>query len=87
MAGLSTWLWQGKADEVVGVEPSTDMLAQAEKRRALYPDGASNVRFVNALSTATGLPDSSVGTARHTHVNRVRPWTSHLKTHTLWQTL
>ena len=53
--GLSTLLWTRAAAEVVGVEPNADMRAQAERRAA--ESGARNVRFVDGLSTATGLPD------------------------------
>jgi ubiquinone/menaquinone biosynthesis C-methylase UbiE len=53
--GLSTLLWMGRAAEVVGVEPNADMRAQAERRAA--DAGASRVRFIEGLSTATGLPD------------------------------
>ena len=53
--GLSTLLWTRVAAEVVGVEPNADMRVQAERRAA--ESGASTVRFVEGLSTATGLPD------------------------------
>ena len=53
--GLSTLLWTRVAAEVVGVEPNADMRAQAERRAA--DSGAGNVRFVEGLATATGLPD------------------------------
>jgi len=50
--GLSTRIWAERAEEVVGVEPSPEMLAQAEAATA-----ADNVRFVQAYAQATGLPD------------------------------
>jgi len=50
--GLSTRIWAERADEVVGVEPSPEMLAQAEAATA-----AGNVRFVQAYAQATGLPE------------------------------
>lgn len=53
--GLSTLLWTRVAAEVVGVEPNADMRVQAQRRAA--ESGASTVRFVEGLSTATGLPD------------------------------
>ncbi len=53
--GLSTLLWTRRAAEVVGVEPNADMRAQAERRAA--DASANTVRFVEGLSTATGLPD------------------------------
>ncbi|HXZ82388.1 MAG TPA: class I SAM-dependent methyltransferase [Acidimicrobiales bacterium] len=53
--GISTLIWAERTAEAVGVEPSADMRAQAERRAAGI--GASNVRFVDGLSTRTGLPD------------------------------
>src|SRR5271169_4166340 len=53
--GLSTLLWTRVAAEVVGVEPNADMRVQAQRRAA--ESGASTVRFVEGVSTATGLPD------------------------------
>ena len=50
--GLSTRAWADRADEVVGVEASPEMRAQAE---AATPPG--NVRFVQAYAQETGLPD------------------------------
>jgi SAM-dependent methyltransferase len=50
--GLSTRVWAGRADEVVGVEPSPEMREQAERATT-----AENVRFVHAYAQATGLPD------------------------------
>lgn len=54
--GLSTAAWADYADAVVGVEPSADMLARARARTA----GQPSIRFVQAYSDATGLPDESV---------------------------
>jgi SAM-dependent methyltransferase len=48
--GLSTRAWADRADEVVGVEASEAMQAQAEAET-----GAANVRYVNAFGDATGL--------------------------------
>ena len=53
--GLSTLIWTRVAAEVVGVEPNADMRAQAERRAA--DSSAGKVRFIQGLSTATGLPD------------------------------
>ena len=52
--GLSTRVWAGRADEVVGVEPSPEMREQAERATT-----AENVRFVHAYAQATGLPDGA----------------------------
>ena len=50
--GLSTRAWADRADEVVGVEASPEMCAQAEAATAL-----GNVRFVQAYAQETGLAD------------------------------
>jgi SAM-dependent methyltransferase len=50
--GLSTRPWAERADQVIGVEASPEMRAQAEAAT-----GAENVRFVQAYAQATGLPD------------------------------
>ena len=50
--GLSTRAWADRADEVVGIEASPEMRAQAEAARM-----AENVRFVQAYAEETGLPD------------------------------
>lgn len=50
--GTSTRYWAGRAERVVGVEPSDDMRRQAETATA-----APHVTFVQALSHQTGLPD------------------------------
>jgi ubiquinone/menaquinone biosynthesis C-methylase UbiE len=54
-SGLSTVIWTNCAAQLVGVEPNADMRAQAERRAA--GAGATDVRFIDGLSTATGLPD------------------------------
>ena len=50
--GLSTRPWADRAEEVVGVEASPEMRAEAEAATA-----AGNVRFVQAYAQATGLAD------------------------------
>ncbi len=52
--GLSTRIWAGRADAVVGIEPNADMRREAEKRTA----GLAGIRYQEGLSTATGLPDA-----------------------------
>jgi SAM-dependent methyltransferase len=61
--GLSTAIWAARAESVVGVEPSADMRRQAvartaaeSRRREGLPD-ATNVRYQEGYSSATGLPD------------------------------
>jgi SAM-dependent methyltransferase len=50
--GLSTRVWADRAGEVVGMEASPEMRAQAEAATT-----AQNVRFVQAFAQETGLPD------------------------------
>jgi ubiquinone/menaquinone biosynthesis C-methylase UbiE len=54
--GLSSLLWTNRAATVTGVEPNPDMRAQAARRAEAA--GALNVRFIEGLSIATGLPDA-----------------------------
>lgn len=51
--GLSTRIWAGRADQVIGIEPNADMRAEAESRTT----DAGNIRYREGVSTATGLPD------------------------------
>ncbi len=60
--GLSTMIWLSRAGQVIGVEPNVDMRAQAERRAAAQPN-AGNVRFIDAISSQTGLPDASADIA------------------------
>jgi SAM-dependent methyltransferase len=50
--GLSTRPWADRAEQVIGVEASPEMRAQAEAATS-----AENVRFVQAYAQATRLPD------------------------------
>jgi SAM-dependent methyltransferase len=52
--GLSTRAWADRAEQVVGVEASSEMRDQAEAATT-----AENVRFVNAYAQATGLEDGT----------------------------
>lgn len=49
--GLSTLVWKGNCNSVVGVEPNEDMLAVALGKQD------DNISFVKAFSHETGLPD------------------------------
>jgi SAM-dependent methyltransferase len=53
--GLSTRAWTDRANEVVGVEPNSEMRKVAE-RETLHP----NVRYLEAYAGDTGLGDGSV---------------------------
>jgi SAM-dependent methyltransferase len=69
--GLSTRLWAGRADRVVGVEPNPDMRRQAERATtgpataaggatataAGGPAAAAGVSYREGTSSRTGLPD------------------------------
>jgi SAM-dependent methyltransferase len=52
--GLSTRAWAELAEEVVGVEPNSEMRAAAEADTPFR-----NVRYVEGYSDETGLPDDS----------------------------
>ncbi len=56
--GLSTRLWEGRDATVIGIEPSPDMRAIAQKFQAGDHD-QSNTTFLEGVSTETGLPDAS----------------------------
>ena len=51
--GLSTLVWAGHCQEVIGIEPSADMLAVARSKQQ------SGVAFVQAFSHDTGLENAS----------------------------
>lgn len=55
--GLSTAVWQSAAHNVVGIEPSGDMLASAQRKNL------DHVRFIQAFSDDTTLPDRSADIA------------------------
>jgi SAM-dependent methyltransferase len=54
--GLSTRIWAGRADEVIGIEPNDDMRRRAEARAQAETLPAA-VRYLPGSSSATGLPD------------------------------
>lgn len=54
--GLSTRLWLGHADRIVGVEPNADMRRQAAASTAGLV-GADAVEYRQGTSSQTGLPD------------------------------
>ena len=57
--GLSTVIWCGRAAEVAGIEPNPDMRAEAAQRAASVPHAGTSVRFVDGVSSASGLADAS----------------------------
>lgn len=56
--GLSTRVWIGRAERVVGIEPNPDMRRRAAESLAGLPDGGP-VEFRAGHSGATGLADGS----------------------------
>lgn len=52
--GLSARLWGNAAAQVVGVEPSLDMLAYAQE----HSGAKQNIRFIHAFAHETGLEDA-----------------------------
>lgn len=57
--GLSTMLWAGHAEQVIGVEPSDEMRAQAVRRLATSPH-VGRIDFRPATAEDTGLPTGGV---------------------------
>jgi ubiquinone/menaquinone biosynthesis C-methylase UbiE len=54
--GLSTFLWAGRAEAVVGLEPNEDMRRVAEARKSGHAH-AAHVRIQEGIAARTGLPD------------------------------
>ena len=50
--GLSSEIWQGVSEKIIGIEPSDDMRSIAEKK------ANSKMSFINAFSDKTGLDSS-----------------------------
>ncbi|MGE5495777.1 MAG: class I SAM-dependent methyltransferase [Burkholderiales bacterium] len=51
--GLSTLIWRNNCDEAVGIEPSGDMLAEAQKK------AQGNITFKQGFGHDTGLKDGA----------------------------
>jgi SAM-dependent methyltransferase len=51
--GLSTRVWAGRAESVIGIEPNADMRTEAECRSV----DLTGIRYQYGVSTTTGLPD------------------------------
>ncbi len=49
--GLSTYAWLGKCKNIIGIEPSEDMIKIAKSK-------SGNIRFIKAYAHETGLPDN-----------------------------
>lgn len=49
--GLSSRIWEGRCRELVGIDPSEDMLAVARRK------SSGNARFLNGYGNAMPLPD------------------------------
>jgi ubiquinone/menaquinone biosynthesis C-methylase UbiE len=52
--GLSTLIWKGFSDKIIGIEPNDDMRSQAEKNNS-----ANGIRYIPSDSYATGLDSAS----------------------------
>lgn len=52
--GLSTVIWSGVSNKVIGIEPSTDMIETAKEKSS----GLKNVEYISAFSDNTGLDNS-----------------------------
>ncbi|HEX2970924.1 MAG TPA: class I SAM-dependent methyltransferase [Tepidisphaeraceae bacterium] len=55
--GISTRLWIGRAEQIIGIEPNADMRHQAELHTTGSP-AAQSIRYQEGLSTQTGLHDA-----------------------------
>ena len=51
--GLSTGIWKGKSERIIGIDPSEDMLETAKKKET------KQISFLKAFSNHTALPDES----------------------------
>jgi ubiquinone/menaquinone biosynthesis C-methylase UbiE len=60
--GLFTRQWIGRAEAVVGIEPSRDMRRRAAEATAGLP-GGDTVRYLDGQAADTGLPAASVDIA------------------------
>jgi ubiquinone/menaquinone biosynthesis C-methylase UbiE len=61
--GLSTFLWDGAAEAVIGIEPNADMRSvsqqYASQLNAATPEESSTaITFIDAIANCTGLPDA-----------------------------
>lgn len=52
--GLSTVVWNGKSDRIIGIEPNGDMLLTAKNKEN------EHISFIKAFSNNIPLPDNSV---------------------------
>lgn len=52
---ISTLVWSGRSQQIIGVEPNVEMIATARRNASDCPD----IRFVNAFADDTGLESGS----------------------------
>jgi ubiquinone/menaquinone biosynthesis C-methylase UbiE len=57
--GLSTFIWGERAENVVGIEPSDDMLTQARIKLKTLPK-AIHITYLRGIAHQTGLASNSV---------------------------
>ncbi|HEY4386145.1 MAG TPA: methyltransferase domain-containing protein, partial [Ktedonobacteraceae bacterium] len=54
--GLSTAIWGERAQQVIGIEPNTDMRTQAIRKVEDHPY-AAHIEYREGVAHRTGLPD------------------------------
>ncbi|MBD2846862.1 class I SAM-dependent methyltransferase [Paenibacillus sp. IB182496] len=57
--GLSSFVWLGRADRIVGIEPGADMRAQAEARLSGDSGAAASLSFAHGYSNRLAFDDDS----------------------------
>lgn len=58
--GLSTFVWQHAADQVIGIEPNEDMIRFAKEKLPLNEETESSISFISGYSNQLALQDESV---------------------------
>ncbi|MCA1294594.1 class I SAM-dependent methyltransferase [Paenibacillus sp. alder61] len=58
--GLSTLIWGGRAERVIGVEPNADMRSEANRKLKGAAGPAERITFVPGYSNRLDTPDNSV---------------------------
>lgn len=70
--GLSTRIWRGHADKVIGIEPNAGMRDLAERIEASSAgQGSTTIRYADGHSADTGLP---TGTADIVTISQALHW-------------
>lgn len=53
--GLSTFIWQGRADRIIGIEPNPDMLAKAEAKQRMGIGDAEDLQPISFMQGYSNL--------------------------------